>query len=1089
MRVLARFFTACVVMTVLVASGSVRPGWADLQEILALMKQITPLAQQGRYTEAVELARKLESEAERATGPQSPVTATAMVTLAQVLQAQGQRAQMMEAETLLRRALAIRVKSLGPNHADVASALLTLGQIELNQNRVNDAERDVLRAITIDETTLGPDNLITALARMQLGNLRHRQMRDAEAIDIFDRALAVFRNTTASGQADFTVPVALNNIAEIYQTQGRLQPAEERFMEALSLLEKKLGADNVHVTAILSNLGELRHAQGRFAEAEQLTQRSLAIREKVLGADHPDVAISLNNLAVLFSKQGRAAEAERLLERVLAIHQKVYGPEHPITATTLNNVALAQTYLGRNSDAERLYHKSLAIREKSLGLMHIDVAISLDNLASLLVKQERYVEAEPLARRSLAIREASLGGSHPLVATSLNNLGVILGYLGKHQNAEPLLKQSLDIRVRALGQTHPDVANSLNNLGAHYRDVEDWQQAFDVLSRAASILTSRGAMLLEETRADVKRMDETNPFPGVILAAFRLAETSDGQKAAALRSQAFAAAQWIGDEQAAKAIVGMSARLAAGSGELPARIRERQDLNQQALAIDRRLVAVLSQPDAARNQEAEQALRNQALAIVDRMRELDAAIAAQFPEYATLVARTPIALEEIQKQLGPKDALLLFSTSERFTFVWTVTRSDVRWHVAPLRERQLTEMVAALRCGLDSSAWSDKSQEALCAERLGRQSQSSPGDPLPFDQERAYALYKALLEPVASTLEGKELIVVPSGPLATLPFEVLLTEAPLRGSDRQDLAKAPWLVKRFATTVLPSVSSLKALRQFAQKSKATKPFIGVGDPLLNGDAQNASDVERARQARALQSCGEALDGRNQKLAQRAIPSAVLLTGGLADLEQLKRQPPLPETAVELCHVAKSFAPAKGDVVLGSEATEAKLKAMSENGLLQQYRILHFATHGALSGQVRGSTEPGLIMTPPATATPFDDGYLTSSEISALKLDADWVVLSACSTAGGEAANSEAFSGLARAFFYAGSRSLLVSHWPVRSDAAVAITTGAIDVMNAHPATGRSEALRQAILALMATSPAHAHPSVWGPFVLVGNGGT
>jgi CHAT domain-containing protein len=1088
MRVLPRL-NACLLMTVIVAGGTVRPGRADLTDMLALMKQITALAHQGRYAEAVGLARRLESEAERVTGPQSPLTATTLVTLAKALQAQGQRTQMTEAETLLRRALAIREKSLGPNHTDVASALETLSQIELKQNRVNDAERDVSRAIRIDENALGPDHLVTALARMQLGNLRHRQMRDAEAIDIFNRALTVFRNPNASGPADLMVATALNNIAEIYRAQGRLQPAEERFVEALSLEEKLFGADSVHVIAILSNLGELRREQGRLAEAEQLAQRSLTIREKVLGPDHPDVAISLNNLAIVFSKQGRAAEAERLLERAFAIHQKVYGPEHPITATTLNNVALAQTYLGRINDAEQLYSKSLAIREKSLGPMHVDVAISLDNLAILLVKQQRYVEAEPLARRSLAIREAALGGSHPLVADSLNNLAVILDSLGQHQDAEPLLRRSLDIRVRALGQTHPDVANSLNNLGAHYLDVEDWQQAYDVLSRAASILTSRGAMLFEETRADVKRIDETNPFPGLILAAFRVAETSDSRRAAALRSQAFDAAQWIGDEQAAKAIAGMSARLAAGRGELPARIRERQDLNQQALAIDQQLVAALSQPDTARNPEAEQALRNQALAIANRIRQLDGAIAAQFPEYATLVARTPVALEEIQKQLAPKDALLLFSSSKRFTFIWTVTQSDVRWHVTPLGERQLTEAVAALRCGLDSGAWRDKSQEALCAERLGLQGQPGPGDPLPFDQERAYALYKALLEPVANTLDGKELIVVPSGPLATLPFEVLLTEAPLRGSARQDLAKAPWLVKRFATTVLPSVSSLKALRQFAQKSKATRPFIGVGDPLLNGDAQDASDVERARLARQLQSCGEALEGRNQQLAQRATRSAVVLTGGLADIEQLKRQPPLPETALELCYVAKSFAPAKGEVVLGSEATEAKLKAMSENGLLQQYRILHFATHGALAGQVRGSIEPGLIMTPPATATPVDDGYLTSSEISALKLDADWVVLSACSTGGGEGANSEAFSGLARAFFYAGSRSLLVSHWPVRSDAAIAITTGAMDVMNAHPGTGRSEALRQAILALMARSPDHAHPSVWGPFVLVGNGGT
>lgn len=157
--------------------------------------------------------------------------------------------------------------------------------------------------------------------------------------------------------------------------------------------------------------------------------------------------------------------------------------------------------------------------------------------------------------------------------------------------------------------------------------------------------------------------------------------------------------------------------------------------------------------------------------------------------------------------------------------------------------------------------------------------------------------------------------------------------------------------------------------------------------------------------------------------------------GTADIEQLKRLAPLPETATELCLVANSFAPIKGEVYLGNEATEARIKSLSESGRLEQYRMLHFATHGALSGQVHGAIEPGLILTPPATATPADDGYLSSSEISGLKLDADWVMLSACNTAGGEASNSEAFSGLARAFFYAGTRALLVSHWPALASAA------------------------------------------------------
>ena len=223
-------FVARFVGTALLACVVAWPCQAGPQDMLALMQRITALAKEGRYADAVALARKLESEAERATGRQSALTATTLVVLAQTLQAQGNTA---EAETALRRALAIREKALGPNHPDVAAVLTSLGQIALGQNRLKDAERDISRAVAIDETALGPDHLTTALARMPLGNLRHRQSREAEALDIFSRALDAFKK--APGQADIMVPVALNNIAEVYKAQGLYQPAEARYLEALDL--------------------------------------------------------------------------------------------------------------------------------------------------------------------------------------------------------------------------------------------------------------------------------------------------------------------------------------------------------------------------------------------------------------------------------------------------------------------------------------------------------------------------------------------------------------------------------------------------------------------------------------------------------------------------------------------------------------------------------------------------------------------------------------------------------------------------------------------------------------------------------------
>ncbi len=145
-------------------------------------------------------------------------------------------------------------------------------------------------------------------------------------------------------------------------------------------------------------------------------------------------------------------------------------------------------------------------------------------------------------------------------------------------------------------------------------------------------------------------------------------------------------------------------------------------------------------------------------------------------------------------------------------------------------------------------------------------------------------------------------------------------------------------------------------------------------------------------------------------------------------------------------------------------------------------------HGALAGQVQGNAEPGLLLTPPAVPSEEDDGYLTASEIAGLKLDADWVILSACNTAAGGAEGAEALSGLARAFIYAQARALLVSRWEVDSNATVKLITGAMSRLAANKSMGRAEAMRQSMFALIDTGePQEAHPAFWAPFVVVGEG--
>ncbi|KAB2950884.1 MAG: CHAT domain-containing protein, partial [Rhizobiaceae bacterium] len=207
-------------------------------------------------------------------------------------------------------------------------------------------------------------------------------------------------------------------------------------------------------------------------------------------------------------------------------------------------------------------------------------------------------------------------------------------------------------------------------------------------------------------------------------------------------------------------------------------------------------------------------------------------------------------------------------------------------------------------------------------------------------------------------------------------------------------------------------------------------------------------------------------------------------GAEADVAAVRALAPLPETVDEACAVADAMGAPETAVRLGADATEAAIKDLSDEGGLARARILHFATHGLVSGELSGLAEPAVVLTPPDAASPRDDGLLTASEVTTLRLDADWVILSACNTASGDG-GGEALSGLARAFFYAGAHSLMVSHWPVNSDAAVSLVTGAVDALTREPAIGRAEALRRAMAAEIDKGGVHADPANWAPFILVG----
>lgn len=561
-------------------------------------------------------------------------------------------------------------------------------------------------------------------------------------------------------------------------------------------------------------------------------------------------------------------------------------------------------------------------------------------------------------------------------------------------------------------------------------------------------------------------------LPGHVTLALAAADAAQGAEAANRFTEAFQVAQRVNDLAAGAALGRATARLlgrAPGAADLARQLEGAE--RGLALTRDGYLTALAKPGDTG-------AARNAMLAARRDLGRVETDIAARFPEYAALADPRPVDLLATMRLLAPDEALLLYATAPGDQgHVFAITRDG--YMAAPLPPRDaLVQLARDLRC---AAALTDRRCGAGGSGTRGAFSLTEDEEPAGpgFDLALAHRAWLDLLAPVAPALQGKRaVIIVPDRALAALPFHLTLTEAPKPGSD---LREAPWLIRRMAVTILPSVASLAALRHAASRpSAADRPFFGMGDPLIGAQADGALPYD----------CGSPPE--TALLATALLPGSqpILRDGGQADGRALAALPALPDTRCELERNAQMLGAAPGSVLLQGDATEARLKDLSARGELARYRLLAFATHGLIAGEV-GAAEAGLVLTPPALPDAQDDGLLTTAEIAGLRLDADFVLLSACNTAAGSSEADEGFAGLASAFFLAGARSLLVSHWPVYSDAATDLTTGLVQAMAAPDAPDRAEALRRAMLAILddpATPPHALHPGWWGPFALVGDAG-
>jgi len=708
--------------------------------------------------------------------------------------------------------------------------------------------------------------------------------------------------------------------------------------------------------------------------------------------------------------------------------------------------------------------------------------LALWRTANAAIDRGDYREGETGWRELLAIRQATWGPDHPMTMVALGRVASSLSNQTRYAESETLQRQVLAARERRLGRAHFDTAVSARDLAVVLTKLSRAREAEALLRRAAATIEAqRGASDIElgftlsalaSALEHQSRMQEAEPFYRRALA---IAETVDGgdnpMAAVSLGNLGYLLHKQNRHTEAEpyfRRALQMAERLQGADHPLTAMM-----LGNLATNLNKQERYAEAEPFARRAMELREKRLGPSHLETALSQNTLAGTLIGLKKHAEAEPYLRRSLEVYEAQLGADHPDVAFALNNLAVALDELDRDD---EAAALHARSLTIYRAQMG---DDYPFTVEAAENLAYIQLRRNDYAAAfaaAWPALQSRGRAWRFYERIFgaPEIADLLAGKSRwLIAPQGPLASLPFAVLVTKQP-QGDDANPAAlrATSWLGLTKTLAILPSVSALRVQRLHAPSAPAgSAPFFGVGDPAFTGRADRET-----RDATALSKASDYFRGAG------------------ADLARLATLPRLPGTAAEIRGLAQSFGAGRDSYLLQLDATEAELRRRNASGALARAEVVAFATHGLLAGDFAFLAEPALALTPPVlpagtTVSPDNDGLLTASEATALTLSARFVILSACTTAAGGAPDAEALSGLARAFFYAGAQSLLVSHYPVFDDAAQRLTVEAARIARAQ-GLRNPETMRQSMLALMRDASADAggrsfaHPASWAPFAVL-----
>ncbi|HVY13686.1 MAG TPA: CHAT domain-containing tetratricopeptide repeat protein [Rhodopila sp.] len=805
----------------------------------------------------------------------------------------------------------------------------------------------------------------------------------------------------------------------------------------------------------LMTAGLQANLAGRPDEAEKAYRAALALQEKQNGGkDTAASAAPLMSIGLQLSDEGHYEDAKAFFARAatalqagnasqldvngqarLALYRglDLINQNDPDAAMPLLQRA-EMLFLGQVPDAREI---PAAKPTRVFGLSGLSLADTVGGarpFTTLVEKEALLGVLEARRNRAIALRMTGNVDAAATVVRSAenfaraNNLDASL-YTARLHRTAGIADEAADEKPRALEELDASVAA----FKASQPRTRPTAEA-ELIHAAVLARQGRQGEALSECRAASRLLIETKDGvdfermePCLDIYAKAAQGSSDGQ---ALLSEMFTASQLTRGSVTDAEIRRTAVRLAAGNSKVSDAIRQQQDAEHALADLLRQRDAVNEGPQDAGAQARAADLDKRIAAARAKLADADATVQAAAPNYQQLIQQA-VETKDVFSVLGPDEAFVAITLAE--TEGWTFVMRDRKITVGRIGkgEADVAKMVKALRASIEPGADNRVPQ---------------------FDPDAAYKLYQTVLGGVSKALDGVSAVTfAPTGPLLSVPFETLLTGP----ADDRDLGHAPFLVRKYVITHVPAAANFVKLRQTAPSS-APNPWFGFGNFRRITPEQAARTYPGAR-------CRQSAD------ILAALPS-------------------LEGTATELDLASRVFKAGPQDTREGAAFTVAAVKDLP----LNQFRIIHFATHALLPSELACQDEPAIVTSTPPGALDAKGALLTSSEVTGLKLNADAVILSACNSGGpGGTTAGESLAGLARSFFYAGARALLVTHWEVDDSTATYLVSKTLLEYEQDKSGGLARALRAAQLAYLDRSdiePSLKHPYYWAPFALVGEGG-